>query len=72
MAAKAAPTSIRAENPTLKWMRFAKALCPNCTSQHQPNTGIPVGDIGVGGREIGYIRQYKRLLTNRWEGVPDR
>jgi glutamate dehydrogenase/leucine dehydrogenase len=30
---------------------------------------FPAGDIGVGGREIGYMfGQYKRI-TNKWEGV---
>src|SRR5678809_1168118 len=34
-----------------------------------PNTDVPAGDIGVGGREIGYMfGQYKRI-TNKWEGV---
>ena len=33
------------------------------------DTDVPAGDIGVGGREIGYMYgQYKRL-TNRFEGV---
>lgn len=33
------------------------------------DTDVPAGDIGVGGREIGYLfGQYKRL-RNRWEGV---
>ena len=31
------------------------------------NTDVPAGDIGVGGREIGYLfGQYKRI-TNRYE-----
>lgn len=34
-----------------------------------PNTDVPAGDIGVGGREIGFLYgQYKRLV-NRSEGV---
>jgi glutamate dehydrogenase (NADP+) len=34
-----------------------------------PNTDVPAGDIGVGGREIGFLfGQYKRL-KNAWEGV---
>ncbi len=34
-----------------------------------PNTDVPAGDIGVGGREIGYMfGQYKRL-TGQYEGV---
>ncbi len=34
-----------------------------------PNTDVPAGDIGVGGREIGYLfGQYKRI-TNEFSGV---
>ncbi len=34
-----------------------------------PNTDVPAGDIGVGGREIGYLfGQYKRL-ANEFSGV---
>ena len=34
-----------------------------------PNTDVPAGDIGVGGREIGYMfGQYKRI-TGQYEGV---
>jgi glutamate dehydrogenase (NADP+) len=34
-----------------------------------PETDVPAGDLGVGGREIGYLYgQYKRL-ANRFEGV---
>ena len=33
------------------------------------NVDVPAGDIGVGGREIGFLfGQYKRL-TRKWEGV---
>ena len=34
-----------------------------------PNTDVPAGDIGVGGREIGFLfGQYKRIV-DRYEGV---
>ena len=34
-----------------------------------PNTDVPAGDIGVGGREIGFMfGQYKRL-RNEFTGV---
>ena len=34
-----------------------------------PDTDVPAGDIGVGGREIGYLfGQYKRL-RNEFTGV---
>ena len=35
-----------------------------------PSTDVPAGDIGVGGREIGYLYgQYKRLTNRHGEGV---
>jgi glutamate dehydrogenase (NADP+) len=35
-----------------------------------PKTDVPAGDIGVGGREIGYLYgQYKRLTNKHGEGV---
>jgi len=35
-----------------------------------PSTDVPAGDIGVGGREIGYLMgQYKRLTNRHGEGV---
>ena len=35
--------------------------------QFKDETDVPAGDIGVGGREIGFMfGQYKRI-TNRWE-----
>uniref|UniRef100_A0A7S4MH75 glutamate dehydrogenase (NADP(+)) n=2 Tax=Odontella aurita TaxID=265563 RepID=A0A7S4MH75_9STRA len=35
-----------------------------------PSTDVPAGDIGVGGREIGYLYgQYKRLTNKHGEGV---
>jgi glutamate dehydrogenase (NADP+) len=34
-----------------------------------PNTDVPAGDIGVGGREIGFMfGQYKRII-NEFTGV---
>ncbi len=34
-----------------------------------PNTDVPAGDIGVGGREIGYLFGTYKKLTDRFEGV---
>ncbi len=34
-----------------------------------PNTDVPAGDIGVGGREIGYLFGAYKKIVNRWEGV---
>jgi glutamate dehydrogenase (NADP+) len=33
------------------------------------NTDVPAGDIGVGGREIGYMFGMYKKLANRYEGV---
>ena len=44
-------------------MRFCQSFMTElCTATSAPNTDVPAGDIGVGGREIGYLfGQYKRL-----------
>ncbi len=34
-----------------------------------PNTDVPAGDIGVGGREIGYLFGAYKKIVDRWEGV---
>ena len=34
-----------------------------------PDTDVPAGDIGVGGREIGYLYGYYKRICNRYEGV---
>ncbi len=50
-------------------MRFCQAFMSELYRHIGPNTDVPAGDIGVGGREIGYMfGQYKRL-TGRYEGV---
>jgi len=50
-------------------MRFCQSFMTELYRHIGPNTDVPAGDIGVGGREIGYMfGQYKRI-TNRWEGV---
>ena len=50
-------------------MRFCQAFMSELYRHIGPNTDVPAGDIGVGGREIGYLfGQYKKL-TNRFEGV---
>ena len=49
--------------------RFCQAFMTELYRHIGPDTDVPAGDIGVGGREIGYMfGQYKRI-TNRWEGV---
>lgn len=50
-------------------MRFCQSFMCELFKHIGPNVDVPAGDIGVGGREIGYLYgQYKRL-TNRNEGV---
>lgn len=50
-------------------MRFYQSFMTELYRHIGPDTDVPAGDIGVGGREIGYMfGQYKRS-TNRWEGV---
>jgi glutamate dehydrogenase (NADP+) len=50
-------------------MRFCQSFMTELFRHIGPNTDIPAGDIGVGGREIGYLfGQYKRL-RNEFTGV---
>lgn len=50
-------------------MRFCQSFMTELYRHIGPNTDIPAGDIGVGGREIGYLYgQYKRL-RNEFTGV---
>ncbi len=50
-------------------MRFCQSFMSELFRHIGPNTDVPAGDIGVGGREIGYLfGQYKRL-RNAFEGV---
>jgi len=50
-------------------MRFCQAFMSELFRHIGPDTDVPAGDIGVGGREIGFLfGQYKKL-TNRFHGV---
>ncbi|MDP7063063.1 MAG: NADP-specific glutamate dehydrogenase [Planctomycetota bacterium] len=50
-------------------MRFCQSFMTELQRHIGPNTDVPAGDIGVGGREIGYMfGQYKRL-RNEFTGV---
>ncbi|HFB99195.1 MAG TPA: NADP-specific glutamate dehydrogenase [Phaeodactylibacter sp.] len=43
-------------------MRFCQAFMSELYRHIGPNTDVPAGDIGVGGREVGYLfGQYKKL-----------
>ena len=46
----------------LEVMRFTQSFMTELQKYIGPDTDVPAGDIGVGGREIGYMfGQYKRL-----------
>ncbi len=46
-------------------MRFCQSFMSELFRHIGPNTDVPAGDIGVGGREIGYLfGQYKRLKNS--------
>jgi glutamate dehydrogenase (NADP+) len=50
-------------------MRFCQSFMTELNRHIGANTDVPAGDIGVGGREIGYMfGQYKRI-KNVFEGV---
>ncbi|WP_338241598.1 NADP-specific glutamate dehydrogenase [Aurantiacibacter hainanensis] len=50
-------------------MRFCQSFMTELYRHIGTEVDVPAGDIGVGGREIGYLfGQYKRI-TGRWEGV---
>ena len=50
-------------------MRFCQSFMTELYRHIGPDVDVPAGDIGVGGREIGYLYgQYKRL-TGHYEGV---
>jgi glutamate dehydrogenase (NADP+) len=50
-------------------MRFCQSFMSELFRHIGPNTDVPAGDIGVGGREIGFLfGQYKRL-RNEFTGI---
>ena len=50
-------------------MHFCQSFMTELYRHIGPNTDVPAGDLGVGGREVAYLfGQYKRL-TNEWSGV---
>ncbi len=50
-------------------MRFCQAFMSELFRHIGPDTDVPAGDIGVGGREVGYMYGQYKKLTNRFEGV---
>ena len=50
-------------------MRFCQAFMNELYRHIGPDVDVPAGDIGVGGREVGFLfGQYKKL-THEWSGV---
>ena len=50
-------------------MRFCQSFMSELYKYIGPSTDVPAGDIGVGGREIGYLFGEYKKLVGRWEGV---
>ena len=50
-------------------MHFCQSFMTELCRHIGPNTDVPAGDLGVGGREVGYMfGQYKRI-RDEWTGV---
>ncbi len=50
-------------------MRFCQAFMSELYRHIGPSTDVPAGDIGVGGREIGYLFGMYKKLANEFTGV---
>src|SRR5438270_10324404 len=50
-------------------MRFCQSFMTELFRHIGPNTDVPAGDIGVGGREIGYLFGYYKKLRDEFSGV---
>jgi glutamate dehydrogenase (NADP+) len=50
-------------------MRFCQSFMRELFRHIGPDTDVPAGDIGVGGREIGYLSGYYKKLVNEHTGV---
>ena len=50
-------------------MRFCQAFMLELTRHIGPDVDVPAGDIGVGGREVGYMFGMYKKLTREWSGV---
>jgi glutamate dehydrogenase (NADP+) len=53
----------------LEVMRFLQAFMAELYRHIGPDVDVPAGDIGVGGREIGYIFGYYKKLRNEHTGT---
>ncbi|KAB2578934.1 Glutamate/phenylalanine/leucine/valine dehydrogenase [Lasiodiplodia theobromae] len=49
--------------------RFCQSFMRELSKHIGADTDVPAGDIGVGGREVGYMFGAYRQARNRWEGV---
>jgi len=50
-------------------MHFCQAFMLELWRHIGPETDVPAGDIGVGGREIGYLFGVYKVLSNQYNGV---
>jgi glutamate dehydrogenase (NADP+) len=50
-------------------MRFCQSFMMELFRHIGPNTDVPAGDIGVGGREVGYMFGMYKKLANEFTGV---
>ena len=50
-------------------MRFCQSFMSELYRHIGPNTDVPAGDIGVGGREVGYMFGMYKKLTREFSGV---
>ncbi|WP_058270255.1 NADP-specific glutamate dehydrogenase [Olsenella massiliensis] len=50
-------------------MRFCQSFMTELARHIGPDTDVPAGDLGVGGREVGYLFGQYRRLRNEWSGV---
>ena len=50
-------------------MRFCQAFMLELTRHIGPDVAVPAGDIGVGGREVGYMFGMYKKLTREFSGV---
>ena len=53
----------------LEVMRFCQAFMTELYRHIGPDTDVPAGDLGVGGREIGYLFGMYKKLKNEFTGV---
>jgi glutamate dehydrogenase (NADP+) len=49
--------------------KFCQAFMRELSKHIGPDTDVPAGDIGVGGREVGYLFGTYRNIRNQWAGV---